>query len=340
MKGRKTPLLFSVVVPTHNRAALIGRALSSVLPQCGEGDEVIVVDDGSTDDTEARLAPYRGRVAYKKVPNGGAGRARNLGMDLARNPLIAFLDSDDEWLPGKLRLQRALFQARPDVLSCFTDFGYKHSSGSERRRRNFAGCEHLIEGFLGPRVPFSSIAPLPEGQSDFELRVGDLYPWLLNDEFGQIGSVALRRALVERGVRFPEDLRTREDWEFMARLAREGPIAYMDIETELVHLHDGPQLTKLDALMTIEARLRVLPRLWGADKKFLAEQGARYERALDDLRLRRAGLLLGRGRNVEAREQLRQVRQAKLGHLALSYVPGGLLSFARDARKYLWGMLA
>src|SRR5262245_57694351 len=92
----------SVVIPTYNRAHLIRRAVDSALLQCTERDEVIVVDDGSTDGTTDILTRYAGHVRYLKLPHAGAGHARNAGIAAARNPLIAFLDSDDEWLPGKL----------------------------------------------------------------------------------------------------------------------------------------------------------------------------------------------------------------------------------------------
>jgi glycosyltransferase involved in cell wall biosynthesis len=72
-----TPLI-SVVIPTYNRAGLVGRAVASALCQLDPGDELIVIDDGSTDGTEEALAPYRGRIRYVRTPNQGAGEARNL----------------------------------------------------------------------------------------------------------------------------------------------------------------------------------------------------------------------------------------------------------------------
>ena len=98
----------SVVIPTYNRARLVCRAIDSALAATATGDEIIVVDDGSTDGTEAALAAYRGRIRYVKADHRGAGVARNRGVSEARGPLIAFLDSDDEWMPDKLELQRTL----------------------------------------------------------------------------------------------------------------------------------------------------------------------------------------------------------------------------------------
>src|SRR5262245_2294166 len=98
----------SVVIQTYNRAHLVARAVENALQATQAGDEVIVVDDGSTDNTAAVLAPYRDRIVYHHTTNGGAGRARNIGVHLARHPLVAFLDSDDEWMPAKMYLQRSL----------------------------------------------------------------------------------------------------------------------------------------------------------------------------------------------------------------------------------------
>src|SRR4051794_14485488 len=104
-EGSAMPLSVSVVIPTYNRAHLVPRAVASALANVIAGDEVIVVDDGSTDGTETALAPYRERIRLVNGRHAGAGGARNLGVREARGDLVAFLDSDDEWMPGKLALQ-------------------------------------------------------------------------------------------------------------------------------------------------------------------------------------------------------------------------------------------
>src|SRR5262245_52606721 len=111
----------SVIIPTYNRAVLVRRAVDNVLSQATADAEIIVVDDGSTDNTRALLAPYEGRIRLLAGRHAGAGAARNLGIRQATRPLIAFLDSDDEWMPDKLALQRSLMEKRPDVLFCFSD---------------------------------------------------------------------------------------------------------------------------------------------------------------------------------------------------------------------------
>jgi glycosyltransferase involved in cell wall biosynthesis len=106
----------SVIIPTYNRAHMIGRALHSVLSQEFTDFEVIVVDDASTDDTEAVVRAIGDpRIRYiRERRNGGPNAARNRGMRAARGEFLAFLDSDDEWLPGKLEKQLARFAELPD----------------------------------------------------------------------------------------------------------------------------------------------------------------------------------------------------------------------------------
>ena len=124
-------LSVSVVIPTYNRAKLIRRAIDSALRQLRPGDEIIVVDDGSTDNTAAVVTAFGPPVQYFPTPNGGAGRARNVGIDHATGNLVAFLDSDDEWFDGKLALQRSLMQSCPEVLFSFSNFAITLKSGDD-----------------------------------------------------------------------------------------------------------------------------------------------------------------------------------------------------------------
>ena len=117
----------SVIIPTYNRAHLLPRALESVLAQTFEDLEVLVVDDGSTDGTEAVVTGYDDRVRYLRQPqNAGVSAARNRGLREARGEFVAFLDSDDEWFPEKLARQVERFRELPDrvgLLYCGVQFG-------------------------------------------------------------------------------------------------------------------------------------------------------------------------------------------------------------------------
>lgn len=113
----------SVVIPTYNRAEYIGKAVKSVIGQNGQGidyeiKEIIVVDDGSTDNTEEVIRSIGDeRIVYHRCEtNGGANKARNIGIELASSEWIAFQDSDDEWLPDKLRVQIEYLKSHPDCM--------------------------------------------------------------------------------------------------------------------------------------------------------------------------------------------------------------------------------
>ena len=111
----------SVIIPTHNRAGLLARALVSVFSQTFAPVEVIVVDDGSTDHTEDLVRDKFPQVSYLRQPQQGVSRARNLGIQQAQGEWLSFLDSDDEWLPNKLESQRQALQYKPQYRLCHTD---------------------------------------------------------------------------------------------------------------------------------------------------------------------------------------------------------------------------
>ena len=119
-----TSSLVSVIVPTYNRAYCLNRAVDSMLAQTYGNCEVLIVDDGSTDDTSARVKTWYGhnpQVRYLRQVNQGVSAARNAGLRAARGAFIALLDSDDVWLPWKIEVQVACLDALPQVGMIWTD---------------------------------------------------------------------------------------------------------------------------------------------------------------------------------------------------------------------------
>jgi glycosyltransferase involved in cell wall biosynthesis len=109
-------LTIAAVIGSYNHARYVGQALESVLGQSRAPDQVVVVDDGSTDDTPAVLAPFSGRgVVVLRQDNAGPGAARNAGVAVCTSDLVAFLDADDLWTPGALAALEAPFLADPDL---------------------------------------------------------------------------------------------------------------------------------------------------------------------------------------------------------------------------------
>jgi len=111
----------SVIIPSYNRGWILKEAVDSVLSQDCQDFELIIVDDGSTDNTAALLQTYKGRLKTLRQENRGVSSARNLGIKKACGKYIAFLDSDDLWLPDKLSLQLDFFASHPEALICQTE---------------------------------------------------------------------------------------------------------------------------------------------------------------------------------------------------------------------------
>jgi glycosyltransferase involved in cell wall biosynthesis len=114
--------MVSVVIPAYNAAAFIRRTIDSVLSQTYTDFELIVVDDGSTDDTGQVVQSYGPKVRYIRQANAGDGPARNAGIAAAQGRWIAFLDHDDEWLSNKLKAQMNLLDRNPDLRWCGTNY--------------------------------------------------------------------------------------------------------------------------------------------------------------------------------------------------------------------------
>lgn len=130
----------SVVIPTYNRAKYVTETIDSVLSQSYTDYEIIVVDDGSTDNTREALAPYMDRIRYIHQQNSGVSAARNRGIKAARGKWIAFLDSDDIWLPEKLAVQIKDISKYPGVCLHTTNAGlYRERIGREVNLFDFTG---------------------------------------------------------------------------------------------------------------------------------------------------------------------------------------------------------
>lgn len=330
-------LPISVVIPIYNRAEMAVRAVNSVLANCRPEDEAIVVDDGSTDSTEQRLKQFGDRILFFRVPHGGAGKARNFGIRQAKNPLVAFLDSDDEWLPGKIEPKRALMQARPDLVFCWSDFASVDEEG------------HLIHGslahwhrdprswdeILGKGLLLSQLANLPQGADDCLVHIGTLYLREMSASYVAALTIVVRKAVAGDALFFAEDLPTYEDWLCFGQLSRVGPCAYLDCETGLQHRHTGPRLTDADTLACAATSIAVLERVWGRDANFLAAYGDEYQRALRKQRLRKVRALLSSGNPRQARDEITLLTPAPMTFKVLTYCPGPLLKAAIATRRVI-----
>jgi glycosyltransferase involved in cell wall biosynthesis len=314
-------LAVSAIIPVYNRAHLIGRAIDSVLATLGSGDELIVVDDGSTDGTVATVEAYGDRVRLLKEPHGGAGPARNAGVAAARNPLIAFLDSDDEWFPDKIALQRPIFERRPDVLFCCSDFGVRLEDGTETHNYlpNWFFSPIDFGQEIGAPIRYSQISELPAGRPDFDVHIGSIYAAEMRSNIVTAFTLMVRREAADDALSFATDLPTAEEWPAFARLAKAGSCAMLATETAWQHGHSSGRLTDQPMYVLGDAWLKTLERVWGQDEEFLATNGASYRTAVTDAHLIRARSLI---RHLHFREGTRELKLAgglpALGHLLMS----------------------
>jgi hypothetical protein len=337
----------SVIIPTYNRAALVVQSVESVLAAIAAGDEVIVIDDGSTDHTVQALSPYQSAIRYLRVPNGGVGAARNRGIREAKHDLVAFNDSDDLWLPDRLALQRQIMASRPDVVYCFSNFGGLLANGD--RVGNALGSWLAEFGgpasatwaeSLGCNVAFSEVGALPAGHADFRVHIGNLYPAELGFNHVAAFTVLARRNVAGAAMSFPEDISWGEDWQCFARLSKLGPVAYLDCETALQRVHTGERLTAIDRSAKAAIQLIILQRVWGSDLEFLSENRSQYDAAVRNTHLMRARALLVQGRTVEAQEDLQQAGDIPAAYRALAHLPGGMVRGLLRARRTLNGVRA
>ncbi|NOQ85501.1 MAG: glycosyltransferase, partial [Deltaproteobacteria bacterium] len=111
----------SVIIPTYNRAHTLREAIDSVLSQSYNDLELIIVDDGSTDETKVIVSSYIPKLAYIYQERQGVSAARNRGIKHAQGDYISFLDSDDLWLKDKLYLQMKFMESHPEALICYTE---------------------------------------------------------------------------------------------------------------------------------------------------------------------------------------------------------------------------
>lgn len=197
----------SVIIPTYNRSKTLGDAMASVLSQSWTDIELIVVDDGSMEDVEPIVLGFHDpRVKFFRRPkNGGAGAARNSGIALERGSFIAFHDSDDLWLPGKLERQMQLMATLGPAYGVVT--GPKILYGRDQKFSFGAGK--------------AAVAPDPATRL---VVGGDTLQHLLMDNRISLQNTLFRRNCYPGDVWFDPMARANEDWEFAVRVARNTDI--------------------------------------------------------------------------------------------------------------------
>ncbi|MFQ5599002.1 MAG: glycosyltransferase family 2 protein [Candidatus Krumholzibacteriia bacterium] len=292
----------SVIIPAYNSESTIVETLRSIVPSLRAEDEVLVIDDGSRDETSTRADGVDPRVRILRVRNGGVARARNLGIREASGELVAFCDADDIWKPEKLERQRRAFRDRPQLGLCFTDYEVISSDGTV-----------LVRSARRDRA-------LPEDH--------DLVSMLRVNPVMTSSAVALKRVVEEAGG-FPTDISYGEDIALWLEIAARRPVAmlpevlasYRLVSTSITRSSD-PEIARrgrIDLIRRVSERHadRVKPR---QARRAIADYC--YRCAYEDLThgaRRRAGRYL-----------LRSLREAPFAH-PKAYAHLALLPLRRPA---------
>ena len=244
------PGLVSVVIPTFNRERELTRAIESVLAQTYPTLEIIVVDDGSTDDTRAVATRYAPHVRYIWQPNSGVSTARNAGLRTARGEFVALLDSDDEWQPWKLAAQIPVLRADASLGMVWSDMSAVDDTGglvADRYLRRYYGLENeqAIETAFPPPRPLRQFWPDAPGQlASADVYSGDIFSRLILGNCVHTSTVVLRRERLRCVGGFDESLgRSGEDYEFHFHTCFFGPVAFVDLPTTRYRVGAGDQLS-------------------------------------------------------------------------------------------------
>jgi len=278
----------SAVIIVYNGAPFVGKAIESVLAQTERDLELVVVDDGSTDDTAQVVARYTdSRLRYIYQENGGLSSARNTGIRNSTGPWVAFLDCDDWWLPHKLERQLARAAERPEAGLVYGSVVVVNETGD-------------IDYVLSAAIEGDVLEPLLFG----------------NKVAGSASSAMVRRDVFDRVGMFDEQVRYAEDWEFWLRVASAYPFAKVDEPVAYLLQRSGSYGSSADALR--DACVGFLGRAfdtYARDRRHL------QERALAEVYFRSAiHHHTAKARTAAGRDLLQTIRRNPLHLLAYRHL--------------------
>lgn len=300
----------SVVIPTYNRARTIGKAIDSVLAQTFKDLEVIVVDDGSKDDTAEVLARYGGQIRLIRQENRGVSAARNSGIRAAHGQWVAFLDSDDEWHPMKLALQIDCLEKQA-MKVCYT---------------RCAGGDGVLISDIDELLPAAKVSDI----YCFENAVDSIYQLKGHP---QVQSMMVDKKLLEQVGLFDESLYAAEDTRLICNLAFVVGFVYLNRPLVVIHRGTDNSLTydlkPESATKRISSYLRVQLEIYG--RMLEVQPGKAY------LLRKRIGYFISRRAELAcAANQLQFARQLAKDGIAFA---GDVSTFIRCLGIYLFPTL-
>jgi glycosyltransferase involved in cell wall biosynthesis len=229
------PIKISVVIPNYNNATTLGRAIESILAQTFPAHEIIVIDDGSADDSAEVAAAFGDAVRYVRQANAGVSAARNHGARVATGNWLAFLDADDIYLPDRLAAHARWIEREPDIDFLFADQEFRTPEGEL--------LQHAIDASASGR----SLLARHRGATDIPMRRED-FGHFIADGFAEIRTLTLPRATFLKLGGFPTEHKIGEDLFFFIRLyvaSRKGGVVNRPLA--IYYIYPGSALRK-DAL--------------------------------------------------------------------------------------------
>jgi glycosyltransferase involved in cell wall biosynthesis len=233
--------LVSIIIPTYNYGTYIKQAIDSVLDQSYKNFEIIVADDGSTDNTKNLIqTQYPNEVRYYYQQNKGPGAARNLGLKYIRGEYIVFLDADDSFLPKNLETKITLLEKQPQIDWAFSDAIFHDEGGNFMRK----GSDHFHDIYY---------------QTDFP--PDDIFASLLNNgNFISTACLMARRRCFDKLPNFDEELRMHQDYLQWLQLAKYFP-KYAYIDSPLVHIRRHKKSWGRNKKLSLEQRIKLYHKL-------------------------------------------------------------------------------
>jgi len=243
LRMRKENPLVSVIIPTYNRGWILKEAIDSVLAQDFTDFELIVVDDGSNDNTHDILNFYKEDILVLQQENKGVSSARNRGIVSASGKFIAFLDSDDLWLPKKLSMQLDFFNANPDALICQTEEKWLRNGirvNPKKRHKKLSG------DIFEPSLYLCLVSP---------------------------SAVMIKRSLFKKTGMFDESLPACEDYDIWLRISSRDPVYLIDTPLIIKRGGHDDQLSRSSGLdrYRIQSLKKIIESHLLTDEQSMAE---------------------------------------------------------------------
>lgn len=201
----------SIIIPTYNRAHFINEAIDSALAQNYQNVEIIVVDDGSTDETRVVLEGYGDKIHYLYQENQGVPAALNSGIERSSGQYLAFLDDDDIWFPEMLEVQVAYLEAHPEIGMVHADILILDETSDDPRLKKRRLSRSIPSGYILPELIVKNVIARP--------------------------TVVVRRSCLDKVGLFDMELLSSEDYHLWLRVAKYFPITYIDRPLAFYRLH-------------------------------------------------------------------------------------------------------